>query len=108
MDEKNKKTPIRSNNTLTLTWKKIFARIMHRINHKNKKGKHTQLPRKERQTLLQPNINIVLGDTMETMHKNIRLWSVNANTLLLYNELAELNELYNSLKKYNISIATLQ
>ena len=45
---------------------------------------------------------------MTEVHDNLRIWSVNANTLLLWSGLAELHKLCLQIQKYNISIICFQ
>ena len=63
---------------------------------------------RERTTLLQPITNEYIGDPMTEVHNNLRIWSINANTILLRSGLAELHELCHQVQKYNISILCFQ
>ena len=82
-----------SNNLLTPAWQRIFTKTMQPPNIKEQAETKKQLPKKARKATLQQNENKALGDEMTPAHKDIRIWSVNANTLLLHDDLAELNEL---------------
>ena len=48
---------------------------------------------RERTALLKPATDEQIGTQMTEVHTNLRVWSVNANTLLLRSGLAELHKL---------------
>ena len=55
-----------------------------------------------------PAQNIKVGGNFIPKHKDLRIWNINANTLLSHNNLAELHDLRISLIKYNVDIINMQ
>ena len=70
--------------------------------------KNIQLPHCNRHPTLSRQDNKPMGDTFYKEHENIRIWNINANTILTHNDYAELNELCLSIAEYNISIVGFQ
>ena len=69
-----------------------------------------QVPNIKRQQLLTPNIDQTqhIGGEFSKDHNAIRMWNVNANTILTHNDYSELHELCLSIIDYNINIVGFQ
>ena len=97
----------KSNARLNTTWQQVFSKAL-RPPVNIKENNTIQFPTRERTALLQPATNEQIGAPMTEVHDNLRIWSVNANTILLRSGLAELHELCIQIKKFNISIICFQ
>ena len=97
----------KSNPRLNKTWQQIFSTALRPPRNTNT-NTPTQFPMRERTALLKPATNEQIGTPMTKVHNNLRILSINANTLILRSGLAELHELCLQIQKYNISVICFQ
>ena len=82
----------RSQLRLNKIWQQIFPTALQPPSTTNK-NTQTQFPMRKHTALLKPATNDQIGTPMTEVHDNLRIWSVNVNTLLLWSGLAELYEI---------------